>query len=277
MIEDIFFQDEGQVRITAASVGISRLRWTSIREDEIINNQHLIRMKQNRFDHLPIESNFGNVTEYFKTDEPNKFDKVTRQKISYDDVISLETSIREVINKFANENKTFFFLRYQKNISGLITLGNLNCKQVQVYVFSLICELERELGEFLNNELENHQIKDWIFSKVNTNNSYDKYKQILEKYELLSKSDLENQLTEHFFLVDFFNIITGKKLYTTLNYSKSEWEALSGINELRKRIAHPTRTLLDEENDIFKLQERLKKTEDLTFRLISRRQNIGLK
>ena len=41
MIEDIFFQDEGQVKITAASVGISRLRWTSVKESEINSNIHL--------------------------------------------------------------------------------------------------------------------------------------------------------------------------------------------------------------------------------------------
>ena len=273
MIEDIFFQDEGQVKITAASVGISRLRWTSVKENEINSNKHLELMENNRFDHLPIEPEVGTITEFFKTVEPNKFDKIERLKINYDDVIPLETNIRDVIDKFANQKKTFFFLRYQKNISGLITLGNLNCKQVQVYIFSLICELERELGDFLNAKLTDKEIKEWIISKIDTNNPKDKYKLILENYEKLTNSDLENRLTEHFFLVDFFKIITDKNFYCELSYTKSGWGDLSSINELRKRIAHPTRSLIDNENNIFKLQKRINKIEDLTFRLTTRKQN----
>ena len=273
MIEDIFFQDEGQVRITAASIGISRSRWISVKEDEIMTNKHLDLMKKNRFDQLPIESNAGTVTEYFKTSAPNNYEKITKSEIKYYDIIPLETNIRDVIDKFANQERTFFFLRYQKNISGLITLGNLNCKQVQVYIFSLICELERELGDFLNSKLTNQQIKDWIQNKIDPNNSQDKYKQILDNYNNLTKWDLENQLTEHFFLVHFFNIINDKNLFSELNYSKSEWKDLRNINDLRNRIAHPTRSLIDNENKIDKLQRLISKIEDLTFRLTSRRQN----
>lgn len=273
MIEDIFFQDEGQVRITAASIGISRSRWISVKEDEIMTNKHLDLMKKNRFDQLPIESNAGTVTEYFKTSAPNNYEKITKSEIKYYDIIPLETNIRDVIDKFANQERTFFFLRYQKNISGLITLGNLNCKQVQVYIFSLICELERELGDFLNSKLTNQQIKDWIQNKIDPNNSQDKYKLILDNYNNLTELDLENQLTEHFFLVDFFNIINDKNLFSELNYSKSEWKDLRNINDLRNRIAHPTRSLIDNENKIDKLQRLISKIEDLTFRLTSRRQN----
>lgn len=273
MIEDIFFQDEGQVKITAASVGISRLRWTSIKENEIYSNKHLELMEKNRFDHLPIEPEIGAITEFFKTTEPNQFDKIERLKINYNDVISLDTNIRDVIDKFASEKRTFFFLRYQKNISGLITLGNLNCKQVQIYVFSLICELERELADFLNSQLTDTEIKEWINGKIDTSNPDDKYKLILENYVSLTNSDLENRLTEHFFLVDFFKIITDINLYSELGYTKSGWQDLSSINELRKRIAHPTRSLIDNENNIFKLQKRINKIEDLTFRLTTRIQN----
>lgn len=273
MTEDIFFQDEGQVRITAASVGISKLRWAAVKEDKIELNEHIQLMKNNRFDHLPIEPIRGTITEFFKTVEPNKYDKIERHKINYDDVIPLETTIRDVIDKFANQNRTFFFLRYQRNISGIITLGNLNCKQVQVYIFSLVCELERELGEFLNSKLSNQKIKEWIKGKIDDNNPNDKYKLILNNYESLLEHDLENQLTEHFFLVDFFTIITDKNLFGELNYSKSEWKKLNSINELRKRIAHPTRTLIDNENNILKLQKRINKIEDLTYRLTTKRQN----
>lgn len=275
MIEEIYFQDEGQVKITAASVGISKLRWTSIKEIEIESEKLSDLMSKNKFDHLPIEPTFGTITEFFKTKEPNKFDNIERHKIQFDDVIPLDTNIREVVEKFANNNRTFYFLRFQKNISGLITLGNLNCKQVQVYIFSLICELERELGDFLNSNLKNEEIKEWIENKVDVDNPKDKYSLMLKNYNDLTNLDLENQLTEHFFLVDFFSIIKDKNLTTKLGYKKSEWKDLSSINELRKRIAHPTRSLLDKDNNIKKLHERINKIEDLTFRLAILKRNTS--
>ena len=273
MIEDIYYLDEGQVRITAASVGISKQRWISVKEEEINSNKHIELMRENRFDHLPIEPTKGIITEFFKTREPNNFKNIEKLSISFDDVIPLDTNIKDVIERFAINNRTFYFLTFHKKITGLITLGNLNCKQVQIYIFSLICELERELGDFLNSCLTNEQIKSWIESKINVEEPYDKFKLILENFKELTESDLENQLTEHLFLVDFFNIITERGLFEMLNFSKSKWKDLSSINELRKRIAHPTRSLLDKENDIYKLKERLNKIEDLIFRLVTHRKN----
>lgn len=273
MIEDIYFLDDGQVKITAATVGISKLRWTSVKELEISTEKHIDIMSNNRFDHLPIESLNGSITEFFKTIEPNNYKNIIRLKIKYNDLIPLDTNIKDVIEKFANDKRTFFFLSYHKNISGLITLGNLNCKQVQVYIFSLICELERELGDFINCFLSNQELNDWLKSKVNKNDPNNKYGLILTNFNDLIKLDIENQLTEHFFLVDFFKIINDKELYEKLSFSKKEWKDLSSINELRKRIAHPTRSLLDKDNDIFKLMERLNKIEDLTYRLINERKN----
>jgi hypothetical protein len=162
---------------------------------------------------------------------------------------------------------------FKKNISGLITLGNLNCKQVQIYIFSLICELERELGDFLNSYLTNQEIKEWVENKADIDNPDDKYSLILKNYKNLTELDLENQLTEHFFLVDFFSIISDKKIFEKLGYTKSEWNDLSSINELRKRIAHPTRSLLDKDNNINKLQKRINKIDDLTFRLTTLKRN----
>lgn len=267
MIEEIFFQDEGQVKITAASVGISKLRWTFINENEIDNDRHLFLMSNNRFDHLPIVNRSGSVTEFFRTLEPNNYSKIEKSKINFDDIIPLDTNIREVIEKFATQNRTFFFLRYQKNISGLITLGNLNCKQVQIYIFSLICELERELGEFLNKNLTNNEIIEWVEVMSISSDQKKKYNNILKTYNRLLDLDLENQLTEHFFLSDFFSIIKDKNLFNNLDYSKKEWEEMKNINGLRNRIAHPSKSLLDKNKTIHDLKKQLNQIEDLLYRL----------
>ncbi len=266
MIEDLFFLDEGQVKITAASVGISKQRWVHVKESEINSEKHIDLMTANRFDHLPIVSENGLVFELFKTKQPNDYSEINRMKIQVDDILPLDTHIKDVIEKFS-EDRTFFFLTYQKKISGLITIGNLNCKQVQVYIFSIICELERELGDFLNSELSTEDIKDWLKKREKADEPNCKFRNILTEFNKLSSVDLENQIADHFFLVDFFNIIEEKELYSILEYSKGKWKELSSINELRKRIAHPTRSLLDYENPIDKLKKRLKKVEELLFRL----------
>ncbi len=267
MIDDIFFQDEGQVKITAASVGISKLRWTSIKEEEIETNKHLKLMEINRFDHLPIESNSGIIKEYFKTVEPKRFDKIEKHKIKFKDIIPLDSNIKDVIEKFVNENRSFFFLRYQNTISGLITTGNLNCKQVQVFVFSLICELERALANFLNLNLESSKIKEWIENKTIEGKYKNKYRKILKNYNNLIKEDLENNLTEHLFLIDFFLIYKDNNLYKKLDYTLEEWIEIEQINALRNKIAHPTKSLLEKETDIKEIKKQISQIEDLTFRL----------
>lgn len=267
MIEDIFFQDEGQVKITAASVGISRLRWTSVKQQEIATGKHLDLMRCNRFDHLPIESDSGSVSEYFQTVAPNAYDKPVRSQIKFDDIIPLDTNIRDVITKFAITNRRFFFLTYHKNISGLITVGNLNCKQVQVYIFSLICELERELGLYLNSKLNYQEIRAWVISKYDEQNPDCKYVKMIKQYDNLIERGLENQLTEEFYISDYFNILQEKKYYKDLDYSIKEWKNLNSLIDLRNLIAHPTRSLIDVNNTVERLHRRLLRIEDLIFRL----------
>lgn len=274
MVEDLYFLDEGQVKITAASVGISQQRWAYVKESEISSEKHIKLMVTNRFDHLPIVSESGLVFELFKTEKPNNYNKIDRIKIQVDDILPLDTPIRDVIEKFSEE-RTFFFLTYQKKILGLITIGNLNCKQVQVFIFSIICELERELGNFLNSELSSEDIENWLIEKEKMKGSNGKYEEILTGFQNLTSLGLENQITEHFFLVDFFKIIEEKRLYMKLEYSKKKWEKLSSINELRNRIAHPSRSLLNRKNSIGKLKERLRKMEDLLFRISTYQHKIA--
>jgi hypothetical protein len=260
MIEEIFYLDEGQLKITAASVGISSRRWTSIKDSEIKNENFKKIMNDNRFDILPIVSADETTSKFLKTDIPNNYDTISTQTITYRDVLPLDTSIREVIKGFVTENRTFYFLTYHSRITGLITLGNLNCRQVQVYIFGLICDLERKLGEFIEENSKKEDIKNW----VETNQ---KLKKIWKEYQKLLGADLENKLIEHLYLSNLFTIILDFELYPKLDYDKEQWIDLRNINKLRNLVAHPTRSLLNKENDIEILWKRIGEIEDLTFRL----------
>ncbi len=265
MIEEFYYQDAGHVKITAASVGISKLRWTDTKIDD--KNIATEIMRRERFDHLPLIQESGQVFEYFKTEAPNDFNDIKKHPITYQDVIPLDTDIREVIRKFYTLNRTYFFLTFQKRITGLITIGNLNCRQVQVYLFSLICDLERELGDFVNREINNQEVINYVERKKLKDNEDKKYSKILLNYRKLESLDLENKMIEHFFFVDFFNIISEYNLPEKLGFSKKNWKNYNSINEIRTRVAHPTKTLLDKENNIEKLAKRLDKIDDLLFRL----------
>jgi len=268
MIEEIYYLDEGYIKITAASVGISNRRWTCIKASDIYNDNYREAMKVNRFDILPIVAD-NITTEFFRTEMPNNYDRILRETITHKDILPLDTTIREVIKGFVSENRTFYFLTYHSRITGLITIGNLNCRQVQVYIFGLICELERTLSEFIEDNLSKLELENYMTEKA-TNN--DKMKKTWAHYQELIRLDLENRLLEHLFLIDFFNIIEHFSIYSKLGYSKKEWGDLTSINELRHLVAHPTRSLLDKDNDVNKLWKRIGKIEDLTFRLNQIRQ-----
>ena len=220
-------------------------------------------MSENRFDILPLVVR-DQAVEFYKTKVSNNFDSIERGKIAMKDVRPLDTPIREIIKGFATEDRQFYFLNFHNRVTGLITIGNLNCRQVQIYIFGLICDLERKLGFFINKNLKSNKIQEYLREKAIEN---EKIRGILEHYNELVKADLENDLMEHLFLVDFFNIISAFKLYEILDYSKKEWERMSSINDLRHKIAHPTRSLLDAKDTVERLWRRIERIEDLTFRL----------
>ena len=263
-MEEHFYLDDGQIKITAASVGISKKRWTCINEEDIANENFKILMSNNRFDILPIIADDGTVKEFFKTNTQGNYNDVTRQTITYQGVLVLDTPIHEVIKNFATENRSFYFLTFQNRITGLIAMGNLNCRQVQVYIFALICELERRLGEFINSYINKEHLEIFIKEKSITNK---KFNDVWLNYNELIKANLENSLIEHLYLIDFFSIIENFGEYLKLGYSKKQWKELSSINDLRHLVAHPTRSLLDKDNSIERLWKRINRIEDLTFRI----------
>ena len=80
MIDEIYFRNEGEVNIIAASVGISRRRWTPVGEEGLSSKEYISIMETNRYDLVPIDK--GNfISEYFTTVIPNNFSKIERNII----------------------------------------------------------------------------------------------------------------------------------------------------------------------------------------------------
>ena len=143
---DTAFRRETVVSVDAAVVGISRDRWVALKEgtDSLEEAQRI--MASNSFDVLPVVSNGRRVVSYYRTRHWNRFDAIDSARVTYADLLPFDTRIREVIRGLAERKRLFFFLTYEAEIVGLISVANLNARQVQVYLFGLLSELEKRLG-----------------------------------------------------------------------------------------------------------------------------------
>jgi len=128
MFEDTHFLKETVVEISAAVIGISKNRWIGI--DLTCTDEMAVEaMKTHRFDVLPITGDSG-VKEYYLADKWNDYSTISRKTLTYRDVIPYQSHIRDVVRRFVLESRTFYFLSNEFRIVGLVSIANLNCKQV---------------------------------------------------------------------------------------------------------------------------------------------------
>ena len=116
-----------ELKVTAAMVGISDQRWEHVMEAEASDEAGArSRMRETRFDVLPIVAADG-TQEYFVTTVWNDYSTIVRKSIRDEDLIPYTTDLREVIRRFALDQRNFYFLSGPKPVVGLISIVNLNC------------------------------------------------------------------------------------------------------------------------------------------------------
>ena len=141
------------LKVNAAMVGISDRRWEYVPEAEASDEVGIrSRMRAKRFDVLPIVSS-DETREYFVTVSWNDYSTIVRKPIRTEDLIPYDTDLREVIRRFALDKRHFYFLSGPKPVVGLISIVNLNCRQVKVFLFNLIAELEIILAALITRVL----------------------------------------------------------------------------------------------------------------------------
>ena len=154
MFNNLFLK-AGSVDVDAAVLGIGRERWVSakLEENEV---DVLNRMKDNRFDILPIENNKdAPIYSYYYFE--STAETIEEKQIVYEDLISANTPAIDIIEKFVRKNRSFFFLTHENQIAGLITFSELNNHQMKLAIFALICELETLLGRFISKNIADSQ------------------------------------------------------------------------------------------------------------------------
>jgi len=258
MIEDQFFLKNNVIDIDAAVVGVSKVRWVSISEEEANIQKAQEMMAQHRFDVLPIVASDSSAKEYFHTKKWNDYSSIEQKEIDYNDVISFRTPLRELIRDFSKEGRLFYFLASEERIVGLVSVVNLNCRQVRTFIFSLISELEVKLSQFIASEMDEMEILGLGIGEESQ-----------RRYDSDKERGLDPNLMEYLYLSDLINLISGRDLFNVLAYeSKTSFQnSLGRINKLRNQAAHPTRSLITSNDSVSKLWDKIEIIERCLFRL----------
>jgi hypothetical protein len=263
-LDSAHFLREAVVDIDAAVVGISSTRWTHIPAAEADPTEAVRIMSDHRFDILPIAAP-GGVKEYFHTKVWDDYSTVIRQRITHRDVISFATPLRDVIKGFALNSRHFYFLGNERRIVGLISVANLNCRQVRVYLFSLLSELEIELGKLISDRCGESELLQLTFGT----DLKPKYEGVKQRYNSDKAKGIDVPFVEYLYLSDMIKVIRKKKLFDRLGYqSAGKFEdAFGSLVELRDAVAHPTRSLIVDSKSCDKLWSRIDRIEEALFHL----------
>lgn len=261
MIHELQFSREIIVDINAAVVGISRNRWVAISSDEATETKAQRIMMKNGFDVLPI-LNGDVVQEYFITKSWNDYSTVIRQSITHRDVIPYLTHIPNVVRAFATEKRLFYFLSAENKIVGLISVTNLNSRQVQIFIFSLLCELETRLAKFLLAKISEGELRLLLEAKC----SRKRYGEIINRFERDKSQGMDAVFVEYVYLSDLLQVMNDG-YWKELKISEEAWNELQSIKEWRNRVAHPIQSLIRDPMAVERLWKTLDRIEEVLFQL----------
>jgi len=263
--EQSHFAREGVVDINAAVVGVGRTSWIHVSEQEATLENAARMMRSEQIDILPVV-NGSRVTKYFRTRQWNDYSSISEETIRHGDAIPFTTHIRDVIRGFALEDRKFYFLQNERRIVGLISVVNLNCRQVKVYLFSLLTELEVHLSTFLSQHIPDDQLLKMTFGDEEDGQEKDKHSDVKQRYFADKKNGVDLPIMEYLYLSDLISVITKLRLYEQLGYSNRQFQKdLGSLNALRNQVAHPTRSIIVDECSPKRLWRRIDRIEEALF------------
>jgi hypothetical protein len=107
------------------------------------------------------------------------------------------------------------FLNNNRRIIDLISVANLNCRAVKVYLFSLLAELEIQMGLFVLKHLPEVDLLQLTFgASVKT-----KHESVRKRYEADKANGLEVSFVEYLYLSDLMNVVAAKRQFSHLGFS----------------------------------------------------------
>lgn len=249
-----YFKETGIPEINVALAGVCKMDWEFTNSTEP-SHAAQEKMKANCFDILPTVESDGTIVKYFKTNQWGNYDtsNINLHNINHDDRIYYLTHIHDAIIKFAISGRNFFFLDNQSEIIGLITIGNLNCKHVYLYLYHLIIELEQKLSDFItHNGISDKELIEIFENRVSSCNAKD----ALKRYKEDNQNGYDYKFLEYVYLMDLVYIYKFKKLTKLLDLSNTAFEKhIKDINKIRSIVAHPNKSLIRTQNSILDLRD----------------------
>jgi hypothetical protein len=265
MDEIHYFKQTGNPEITVALAGISKWDWEHVKGPEL--NKALSIMSTKNFDIIPIQDPDGMFKQYYGTTIWGKYNEtnIELNQISSSDTLYYLTNIHDAIIKFASTGKNYFFLDNEADVVGLITIGNLNCKHVYLYLYNLIIQLEHALGGFIYSQgLLDKDLISMMQLRVNSFNS----RSSLERYRADNQKGFDYNFIEYLFLIDLGYIITKANLLKILELNDEQFNSnLDKINEVRKVVAHPNKSIIRNNQSIKHLSDAIKSIDSLLGKL----------
>ena len=251
--------------MTISSICIKKSDWTYARHNDL-KEQAFDKMQKNKFDVLPVREADGAYKKYFKTKEWGNFEvnDIRKYEIKPKDCIYHLTDIKDAVKAFAKTDRNFFFLKNEKEVTGLISSGNLNSKHVYIYLYNLISQLEFGLGRLINRSgIDDHELYR-IFEENN------KSVKPNTRFRREIKKGLDHKFVEFAYIGDMAWIIREKNLHRKIGITGKDFDtSIKLINKLRNIVAHPVNSLIKGKNSIVELDMALTKIDALSAKINS--------
>lgn len=249
------FHYDPEVEVSASQIGISKWDWISTKSTD--ENLAVEIMKNNRFDVLPIENEDGTFNSYFSTQEWNVYSSLNKNKINDAQTIYYRLSLRDLIRKFKNDDRYYYFLTDHDQILGLVSYVNLNCQLVYNYLFFIIADIERSISKIL----KMHVSQDIILSDFEK--SKDKHlSELVVSYRKSIKDNSDSDIFQHMYLQTvgitlkkFINELPNE--YKSLIKFSSKFGTQGVYNLVRQKVMHPVRPILSDKKSINQIDELL--------------------
>lgn len=247
------FQYEPSVEATVSQIGISRWNWVSTKSSDQAKAKEI--MSQKRFDVLPIENNNGSFTSYYCTQKWNDYKHLNKLNINENQAIYYRLTFKDLIRKFKNEERYYYFLTGYEQVLGLISYVNLNCQLVYNYLFFVISDIERSVSGILSNFIAQETILNEF------ENSEDKHlRKIAYNFRKSMEKNEDNNIFQQMYLQTIG--ITVKKFLSDLpdnlkKLAKFSSKFSSVYSPLRNKIMHPVRPILSDKKSIDQIDELL--------------------
>lgn len=212
-------------------------------------------MDEHDFDVLPIcDGSNDPIIRFWKREKESG--KVSRKVIQVEDMILATTPADHALGYMLKRRKRFFFVRTYMKVTGLVTISDFNDNPFRISIFSRVAILESLLCRLVENRLSTDQIVSRIKGKE------------LDLMQEDQEKGFNHAPSHYLYLCDLLNLCAATGVYKELGFtSRSKFEAMNSLNDLRNQAAHISRSILHSYDDAERLIERLTRLDDLSFRI----------